>query len=252
MKYSKEKVQVVDLICVIQGEGLYAGLPHFLIRNSGCNMNCAFSDWICDTSYASWHPEDGSYSLQDIQDLIDKNPQITHAFITGGNASFDPKLLQDEVNLLKNNNIFVAIEDNGTQYAPIKGIDFVTLSPKLSNSTPKLGTPVQDPAIGGVITQVHVDRHEKARRNHESMKNWINNYDYQLKFVITTKEQLAEVEELVAILGADKKKVCLMPEGVTAEQLAKRRVWLMELCIETGYRYTDRLHIVAYDNRRDV
>lgn len=252
-KEEKLKIQkIVDLHTCLQGEGLYAGLPHFLIRNSGCNLNCQFSDWICDTSYASWAPEDGKYSLQDIQALIDSNPQIKYAFITGGNASFYPELLQQEVDLLKANNIFVAIEDNGTQYHPIKGLDFVTLSPKLANSTPKVGTQIQDPTIGGVVTQYHVDRHEKDRKNYISMKNWITNYDYQLKFVCTTEDQLVEIENLITLIKADKDKVCLMPEGVTAEQLAKRRAWLMELCIEKGYRYSDRLHIIAYDNKREA
>ena len=36
------------------------------------------------------------------------------------------------------------------------------------------------------------------------------------------------------------------------EQLKKRRVWLMELCTELGYNYAERLHIIAYGDRRGV
>ena len=47
-------------------------------------------------------------------------------------------------------------------------------------------------------------------------------------------------------------KVWLMPEGLTEEELKKRRVWLMELCTELGYNYTERLHIIAYGDKRGV
>ena len=43
-----------------------------------------------------------------------------------------------------------------------------------------------------------------------------------------------------------------MPEGVTPEQLQKRRPWIIEKAIELGYNFSDRLHIVAYGNKREA
>jgi len=243
---------IVDLHLCCQGEGRDFGVPAILIRMSGCNMNCQFKDSVCDSAYTSWRPESGRYSLKDIDNFAKANPQIKYAFITGGNPSFKPSLLQMIIRTLKANNLYVAIEDNGTLYFPFRDIDFVTLSPKLSNSVPVPGQIVNDPTMKDyVVTQQDKDKHEKYRTRYESMKRWIENYDYQLKFVISEKEQLEEVEALVELIGADKSKVYLMPEGINREQLNSRRQWLVELCIETGYRFTDRLHIVTYDNKRE-
>ena len=44
----------------------------------------------------------------------------------------------------------------------------------------------------------------------------------------------------------------VVKEGLTPEQLSKRRTWLMELCEQEGYNFTDRLHIIAYGDKRGV
>jgi len=215
--------------------------------------NCQFSDSLCDSAYTSWYPEEGKYSLNDIKNLVNENPQINHAMITGGNPSFHPDILQDLVNLFKDEFYYVSIEDNGTQYVYINNLDFVTLSPKLKNSVPVLNTKIEiQKGIFSTVAQNRIDRHNKWRTNYESMQLWINNYDYQLKFVITEESQLIEIESVLKILKVSKKYVYLMPEGVTPEQLSKRRRWLMELCIKHGYNYTDRLHVIAYGTKRDA
>jgi 7-carboxy-7-deazaguanine synthase len=41
-----------------------------------------------------------------------------------------------------------------------------------------------------------------------------------------------------------------MPQGVTAEEVRERGLWLAEECKRLGYRYCPRLHIDLYGNRR--
>ena len=76
--------------------------------------------------------------------------------------------------------------------------------------------------------------------------------DYQLKPVISSKEDLKEVKELQERLDIPNDMVWLMPEGILSEQLNERRVWLMKICEEQGYNYTDRLHIIAFGDVRGV
>ena len=66
------------------------------------------------------------------------------------------------------------------------------------------------------------------------------------------KTRVKEVRELQQILGIPNNKVWLMPEGLVSEELTSRRRWLMELCQNYGYNYTDRLHIIAYGDIRGV
>ena len=76
--------------------------------------------------------------------------------------------------------------------------------------------------------------------------------DYQLKFVIAKEADLAEVTELVSLLNAPPDKVILMPEGIAAEVLEERGAWIAEICKERGYRFSPRLHIHLYGNKRGV
>lgn len=246
--------KIVDLHTCIQGEGRDSGIPAILIRLTGCNMNCQFTDGICDSAYTSWNPEEGKYSLNDIIKLIEANPQIKYAFITGGNPTFNPDLTQEILFVLKHYGFYTAIEDNGTMYAPLTDLDFVTLSPKLKNSTPRPGSIIynEQARIHRKVTQRDMDIHEKYRTRYNHMKHWISNYDYQLKFVISDLTQLNEVRALINHLQADKTKVYLMPEGQTVEQLNTRRKWLVETCIREGYKYTDRLHVITYNTKREA
>ena len=75
-------------------------------------------------------------------------------------------------------------------------------------------------------------------------------YDYQLKFVIAKPQDMVEVEGLVASLEADRGKVILMPEGTAAAILRERAAWLAEICKQSGFRLSPRLHVDLYGNRR--
>jgi 7-carboxy-7-deazaguanine synthase len=75
-------------------------------------------------------------------------------------------------------------------------------------------------------------------------------YPYQLKFVVSTPEDLAEVKTLAGNLGAEKSRVLLMPEGTDVRTLRERAPWIAEVCKTEGYRYCPRLHIELYGNKR--
>ncbi len=76
------------------------------------------------------------------------------------------------------------------------------------------------------------------------------NYFELLKEIDQSLEK--QVKELQKILDIPNNMVWLMPEGLVSEQLNERRVWLMEICEREGYNYTDRLHIIAYGDKRGV
>ena len=234
----------------LQGEGKYMGMPHILIRVTGCRLRCQFSNSFCDTPYASWKPEKGKFNIFDIIGVYDDNPQIKHTMITGGGPTIHPKLLQELCKIGKDYGHTITIETEGSEFVQTVG-DLISLSPKLSNSTPRPGTWM--PFANREVTESDKKKHEKWRCNYEAMKQLIDNHpDYQLKPVISTLAELGEVKDLQKILDIPNDKVWLMPEGLTEEQIKTRRVWLMELCTELGYNYAERLHIIAYGDRRGV
>ena len=58
------------------------------------------------------------------------------------------------------------------------------------------------------------------------------------------------MENLLADIAADRAKVVLMPEGVAPARLRERGVWLAEICKREGFRFSPRLHIDLYGNKR--
>ncbi len=50
----------------------------------------------------------------------------------------------------------------------------------------------------------------------------MGDYEYQLKFVVTAPEDLAEIEAILKETNADRSRVLLMPEGISSETIHER------------------------------
>ncbi|MCC5790448.1 MAG: 7-carboxy-7-deazaguanine synthase QueE [Opitutales bacterium] len=224
-----------EIFYSLQGEGLLAGVPSVFVRTSGCNLRCRW----CDTPYASWTPEKNEVSLEEILTRIKAFPS-KYVVLTGG----EPMVARDLPELarrLSEEGYHVTIETAAT--LPPEGIpcDLASLSPKLSNSTPRQGE----------ITPTWIRKHEDLRLQPEVIAAWLTKYPWQLKFVIQSPDDLAEVEALLAELAiADPARVILMPEGTDPQTLHQRNQWLSGICKEKGFRLGPRLHVDLYGNTR--
>jgi 7-carboxy-7-deazaguanine synthase len=86
----------------------------------------------------------------------------------------------------------------------------------------------------------------------EVLRRLITEFPYQLKFVVADPGDLEEIHRVRAALNADASRIVLMPEGTGREILAERSAWLAEICKKTGYRFSPRLHIDIWGDRRGV
>ncbi|PWU04647.1 MAG: radical SAM protein [Terriglobia bacterium] len=223
-------LKIAELFYSVQGEGSLVGVPSFFIRTSGCNLRCAW----CDTPYTSWQPEGADLPLDRIVDEV-KAHRVHHVVVTGGEPMIAPEIIP-LTERLRALNLHITIETAGTVFKPV-ACDLMSISPKLSNSTPR------DPWAG---------QHERLRINPGVLAGLMAKYDYQLKFVIEHQRDLDEVRLLVGSLEADTTRVILMPEGTDRDVLRERGVWLAEICKAEGYRFSPRLHVELYGNRRGV
>ena len=221
-------MRIAEIFHSIQGEGSLVGVPSVFVRTSGCNLRCAW----CDTPYTSWHPEGDDWALERILAEVDAYP-ARHVVVTGG----EPMIAREMVELthgLRGRGRHITIETAGTVFAPVE-CDLMSISPKLANSTP---------------AGEWAGRHERLRMQPEVVRRLMADYDYQLKFVIARPEDMAEVRELVLAFGAAAGKVILMPEGLEADVLRARGVWLAEICKREGFRFSPRLQVELWGNRR--
>lgn len=145
-----------------------------------------------------------------------------HLVITGG----EPLIQQNEIiDLLKKlPGYYVEIETSGSLKSHINEyIDQFNCSPKLSNSGNKKIVLEKFPA----------------------QKTYY-------KFVIDSEKDLAEIKNFIKKFKLPKDRVILMPQGVKANELQKKSLWLAEICKAENFRFSPRLHINIWGNKRKV
>ena len=227
-------MKIAEIFYSLQGEGILTGVPSVFVRTSGCNLRCTW----CDTPYTSWHPEGEEWALEQIMETVTAYP-AGHVVVTGGEPMIAPAIVP-LTERLRETNLHITIETAGTVFAPV-ACDLMSISPKLRNSTP------YEREGGRWAAQ-----HDRLRRQPDVLRQLIGSYDYQLKFVIATPDDMNEVEEIRREIGAPATRVVLMPEGTRREIVQERGLWLAEICKQGGYRYSPRLHIDLWGDRRGV
>jgi 7-carboxy-7-deazaguanine synthase len=228
-------VRIAEIYKSLQGEGRLTGTQSVFVRASGCNLRC----WYCDTPYTSWEPEGDDLSVDEIVRQVEKH-DCRHVVVTGGEPMLFAELIPlcDRLRALGQH---ITVETAGTLYLPI-ACDLMSISPKLANSTP--------PAERD--ERWH-RRHERTRHAPDVIRLLIGQYDHQLKFVVESPADSAEVEAYLCELPEIRReKVMLMPQGTDRAVLVRHESWLRSYCDEHGMTYCARKHIEWWGHRRGV
>lgn len=229
-----------EIFASLQGEGPGTGQPSTFVRLSRCNLAC---QW-CDTAY-TWRFEGDNRPHRDGVDFDRKANQIVldvaevagrvaalpprRLVITGGEPLLQAGALAELVALLPDHH--VEIETNGTIAPPARldvHVDQYNVSPKLAHSG--------NPADLALVP--------------ERLHHWASEPRAFLKFVIAAPGDVAEVLALTRAYHIPTGRVFLMPEGTDSQTLRERERWLAPLCMEYGFRISDRLHIHLYGDTR--
>ncbi|MDA1040740.1 MAG: 7-carboxy-7-deazaguanine synthase QueE [Planctomycetota bacterium] len=232
-------MRIAEIYQSLQGEGLLAGTPSVFVRTSGCNLRCRW----CDTPFTSWEPTGDVMSVADIVAAVESFDR-RHVVVTGG----EPLLFAETVALcrdLRGSGHHLTIETAGTVLPESWGdalvADLISISPKLASSGPPADT------VAG-----WADRHAVVRRCDDVLTALMRATAWQMKFVIDTPEDLAEVTAWLADLGVGTADgaIFMMPQGVTETDLVRTTAWLAVDCRRLGYRVAHRHHIEWFGHTR--
>ena len=229
-------MRISELFYSLQGEGTLLGVPSFFIRTTGCNLRCVW----CDTPYTSWAPVGEEMPVEFIVQQALKHPG-RYAVVTGGEPLIAPEI-GGLTAALREAGFHITIETAGTvapPAAPAVACDLMSISPKLSNSTP------WDREEGRYAAQ-----HERLRYQPAVLRELMLNYNYQLKFVVMAASDLDEIRALLNETGGAPSQTMLMPEGIKLETLRERAKWMVDVCKSEGFRFSPRLHIDLFGNTR--
>jgi len=220
-----------EIFYSLQGEGFLAGVPSVFVRLAGCPLRCKW----CDTKYA-WDQKAGQdYSIDKIIQTIQQWP-CKFVVITGGEPMINsdlPKLVQE----LKAADKHITIETAGIAFIPDLACNLMSISPKLSNSAPT------DPELAAI--------HEDSRLDIAVLRELIDNYKYQLKFVVDSENDLPEIRQTLEKIGnVDSENVMLMPQAATRDGLLTKSWMVAEMCKRTGFAFCQRLQVLLWNNQR--
>jgi len=143
-----------------------------------------------------------------------------HLVITGGEPLIQQNSLIELLKELKD--YYIEIETSGSLPTHLnKYIDNYNCSPKLENS-----------------------------ENHRAKLEKFPEEKTYYKFVVDKDSDLKEIKSFIRKHRLPKNKIQLMPQGTKKRELAKKSEWLAEICKKENFRFTPRLQIELWGNKR--
>jgi 7-carboxy-7-deazaguanine synthase len=239
----KEKIlPVSEVFYSIQGEGQTMGVLAVFLRLGGCNLLCESKNWVCDTLEV-WRKSKAT-EFKDIlnEEMIDAIiSKKAHLVFTGGEPLLHQAQIIEYLNWFEKVYQFlptIEIETNGTINPDLYFINYHDI---YFNISPKLSTAGEQ-------------NHRNVRINPDvliGLSFASHNVKPIFKFVISCAEDIKELEDDF-LQYLDKRKVVLMPAGSSVDELHETRQMVIDLCKTKGFRFSDRLHIVAWNKKTGV
>ena len=224
-------MKVNEIFYSLQGEGRLVGVPSVFVRLAGCPLRCRW----CDTKYALSESAGRDYSIEELKAEVLRYPS-RHLVVTGG----EPLVAEgvgEMLGLFSESGMHITIETSGIKFLPDLSCDLMSISPKLANSTP--------------AESQHAIEHEKHRFDIEALQALIDNYDYQLKFVVDKPADLDEIAECIEQLNnINPYKIYLMPQAKTKQELIDKSQMLAKFCLQTGFALSQRLHVLLWEGEK--
>ena len=245
-EYKNTELPISEVFVSIQGEGPTAGRLAVFIRLAGCNLMCGGqgtqfdkqlhngATWRCDTVEV-WMKGKNTK----IMDILNSRAyeyvkKGAHVIITGGEPLIHGKKLEVLTHFLTHQlDAYIEVETNGTIEPGgdlVNHVNQWNVSPKLANSG-----------------------NDEYLRFNQHAWNKFQSLNAVFKFVVSGIGDAVEIEKTFQQQEPiNWRRVYFMPAGESQKELLKTRPMAAELAIEYGANYSDRMHIVIWNQKTGV
>ncbi len=248
----------------IQGEGPNIGKNTLFIRFFGCNLaNSCGVKW-CDTGHSFYtNKELIKNESEEIIDYPNKPDRLTFGSVdkmyeyifmqtttlgkyvfTGGEPMLWQLTIAQLILKIKNNferTVTIEIETNGTIPIETELVDWFKLVH--FNISPKVHVGSKFP----LISQIN-----NCQISQESSFENFEHDDWILKFVYEGKESNELIKQCLNRYNISPERVYLMPEGITRKDQISKMTECAEYCINEGYNFTPRIHVLIWNKHKEV
>lgn len=240
------KVPVMEIFGpTIQGEGMVIGQKTMFVRTAGCDYSCSW----CDSAF-TW---DGSgkdlIRQMDAEEIWQELKSIggdgfSFVTISGGNPAL-LKNLDSLIDLLKENNIKVALETQGSKWQDwFLKIDELTISPK----PPSSGMETDFDALDRIMNQL---KKVNTVQNTSLKVVVFNHQDYDY-----AKKVHQRYPEISFFLQAGNEDLKTTENGQLISQLLQKYEWLINKSMSDhelkNVKVLPQLHTYIWGNKRGV
>ena len=224
-------MKISEIFESIQGEGNNAGKPAVFLRIAECNLKCVW----CDTKYTwDWKNYDYSkevneMSIKEVRQSLEQF-RIRHLVITGGEPLMQQDDLAELVTFLKPE-FYVEVETNGTilpNNALSTLVDQWNVSPKTKNS----GNPLE------------------MCEDNECYTFFSKKKNCYFKYVVESEDDLIEINQLISKHNLEKKRVLLMTQAMTKEEILAKEKNVFTLSKKNSLGFSPRLHVMKWGSQR--
>ena len=223
------RVSLADpLFFSLQGEGATIGRPSVFIRLMGCSVGCVW----CDTKYSWAGPPVEEKTIPEILAFCGEH-EGAQVVVTGGEPLESPQF-PTLIEALHREGLRIEVETAG--HVPPTGealerVDQWNVSPKLRSA------------------QISVEKQPETL-------DWLSRAkEPYLKFVVHRADELDEIEAVLDAYGLGdfpRSRVIVSPGGKTRDQMERRLFALAEPSMKRGFRFTPRLHVMLWGDKRGV
>lgn len=208
-------LKVSEIFYSLQGEGTHVGRPAIFIRLAGCNRSCLW----CDEKEKPFKRMSIDSVMVKMAELNQKiNDRCPPVIFTGGEPMLqESALFQLLITIREYYTPSIWVETNGdifNRQLCVKYIDFVSMSLKLRNAGEKTII------MASHLSWLHYSKH------------------YEIKLVITHKEDFKEVKKIKKSLSVPAYSIRLMKEKNGSTRLQEE---IVKEALEQGYSVTPRL-----------